>query len=222
MAQVNLRGSFNPPTYLDTRIDVYAYLVVTGSGIILIDTGVGEDNAYIEHTFEPHRSSLKDALARFELSTTDIAIVVNSHLHFDHCGNNRLFPNAEFFMQKEELEIARTSAYTVRDWFDYDDARIIPVSGDLKIAPGISLISSPGHTPGHQSVLIESGNSAVLVAAQASFTADEFRRGGDPAEQAHEGFEQQYRQSIVRLKSVGAEAVYFSHDEQAITRIQTL
>ncbi len=215
LASVNLQGQFNPPTYLDTRIDVYAYLVITGSSdVLLIDTGVGEGNEYIERVFEPHRTPIAEELARFGLETTDVNLLVNSHLHFDHCGNNQLFPSAEIFVQSNELAIARTPRYTVAEWFDYDGARINAVSGDREISAGIRLLSSPGHTPGHQSVLVETVNGNVLVAAQAAYTADEYRRGGDPAEQAHKGLEEQYLRSISRLKSVAAREIYFSHDDR--------
>jgi glyoxylase-like metal-dependent hydrolase (beta-lactamase superfamily II) len=173
---------------------------------------VGEGNAYIERTFEPRRTPLAAELARFGLQTEDVSLLVNSHLHFDHCGNNRLFPHAETFVQANELSVARTSRYTVTEWFDYEGARITPVSEDTEISPGVTLIQSPGHTPGHQSVLVETAGGRTLVAAQAAYTADEYRRGGDPSEQAHEGLNEQYVQSISRLKSLAAQRVYFSHD----------
>ena len=217
LASVNLLGQFNPPTYLDTRIDVYAYLVITGSDVLLIDTGVGEGNAYIERIVEPRRTPIAEELARFGLETADVTLLVNSHLHFDHCGNNQLFSNAEIFVQSSELSIAHTPRYTVTEWFDYGGVRLNPVSGDMDIIAGIRLLSSPGHTPGHQSVLIETDNGNVIVAAQAAFTADEYQRGGDPDEQAHEGLEDLYLQSIARLKSVEAQEVYFSHDVTPVT-----
>ena len=65
MASVNLAGQFNPPTFLDTRIEVYAYLVITETDVLLIDTGVGEGNDYIERTFEPYRRLIGEELARF-------------------------------------------------------------------------------------------------------------------------------------------------------------
>ena len=212
LASVNLPGRFNPPTYLDTRIEVYAYLVITQSEVLLIDTGVGEGNAYIERTFEPRRTPLAAELGRFGLQPADVSLLVNSHLHFDHCGNNRLFPDAEIFVHANELSIASTPRYTVTGWFDYEGARITPVSEDTEISPGVTLIQSPGHTPGHQSILVETAGGRTLIAAQAAYTADEYRRGGDPTEQAHEGLNEQYVQSISRLKSLAAERVYFSHD----------
>jgi len=215
LASVNLPGRFSPPTYLDTRIEVYAYLVITPTDILLIDTGVGEGNEHIERTFEPRRTPLAAELARFGLQTADVSLLVNSHLHFDHCGNNRLFPDAEIFVHANELSIASTPRYTVTGWFDYEGARITPVSEDTEISPGVTLIQSPGHTPGHQSILVETAGGRTLIAAQAAYTADEYRRGGDPTEQAHEGLNEQYVQSISRLKSLAAQRVYFSHDTAA-------
>lgn len=212
LANVNLKGQFNPPTYVDARIDVLAYAVIRDTHVILMDTGVGLGNSYIERTFEPTRKPIVDELKRIGLSPGDVTTVINSHLHFDHCGNNALFPHADVLVQERELIAARTNGYTVRDWFDYPDAKIRSVSGDHQIAAGVTLIATPGHTPGHQSLLLETGQGPVVVAAQAAFSADEYERGGEPAAQAHEGFEQHYTASIARLKSLGARQVYFSHD----------
>jgi N-acyl homoserine lactone hydrolase len=221
MASVKLYAQFNPPTYVDTRIDVYAYLVLgMASDVLLIDTGVGEGNAAIDRRFEPSRTPMDQELARVGLDRSDITLVANSHLHFDHCGNNSHFPHATIFVQGEELATARTLGprYTVPQWFDYDDAVIEPVSGDLQILDGITLIATPGHTPGHQSVLVETGDGSTLIAAQAAFTAAEFGHGGDADAQAYEGLQDEYLRSISRLKSIGADRVYFSHDTRAAQR----
>lgn len=212
LANVTLQGRYNPPSYQQSRIDVFAYLIITESQVMLIDSGVGSNNAYIDHTFEPQKSTVEEQLARFNLHPQDVTMLVNSHLHFDHCGNNVSFANAEIYIQEKELEIARTTKYTPREWFDYPEARITSLSGDIEITPGVRLLSTPGHTPGHQSVLVETDQSRILIAAQAAFTAQEYQRGGDPAEQSHEGFEAQYQASISRLKSLTADEVYFSHD----------
>jgi glyoxylase-like metal-dependent hydrolase (beta-lactamase superfamily II) len=215
MGSVKLAGRYNPPTFADTRIDVYGYLVITdASDVVLIDTGVGEGNAYVEATFAPNRMSIDDELARFGVAVADVGFVVNSHLHFDHCGNNARFAGARTFIQKAELEVARdrSTRHTVNDWFDYPGARITAVEGDSEVVPGVRLLATPGHTPGHQSVLVTDSSGRTLVAAQAAFTADEFRRGGDPREQAHAGLTDRYRESIVRLKALGVSSLRFSHD----------
>jgi len=199
--------------YLSGRIDVHAYLIRTGRQAILVDTGVGEGNVYIDRHFEPEWYSLTDALSRWGLSPADVTAVVNSHLHFDHCGNNPLFRGASVFVQAAELDAARTPRYTVREWFDHAGARLVAVDGDRVIAPGVTLLAAPGHTPGHQSVLVETASrERILIAAQAAWTADEYRQGGDPDNQAHDGLGEVYRQSITRLKALGASRVLFSHD----------
>ena len=202
--------------YLDTRIDVYAYLVITASDVLLIDTGVGKGNEVIEKLFAPTRTPIVDELARVGVKPGDVNLIVNSHLHFDHCGNNQLFPAAEIFVQADELSIARTPRYTVTGWFDYDGARINPVSGEMDIGTGLKLLATPGHTPGHQSVLVETDNGNVLVAAQAAFTVEEYEQGGDAPAQSHDGLEAQYVQTISRLRSVPAAEVYFSHDDRTV------
>jgi len=219
LASVRLPGRYNPPTFSDTRINVYAYLVIAHPAVILIDTGVGSGNRHVDARFEPRRRSLEDELGRFGVVVADVTHVVNSHLHFDHCGNNDLFRRAETFIQEDELAIARDpgAAYTVPAWFDYDGARITPVRGDVEIVPGITLLASPGHTPGHQSVLVGTAAGPTLIAAQAAFTADEYIRGGDGEHQAHEGLADDYVHSIAKLKSVGAERALFSHDSRIAT-----
>jgi N-acyl homoserine lactone hydrolase len=221
MAEVNLQGQFNPPTFLDTRINVYAYLIVTDAAEhVLVDTGVGEGNAYIDEMFAPERSSIEEQLGQFGINPADVNILVNSHLHFDHCGNNHLFPNAENFVQSSELTAARAPYYTVAEWFDYEGARLNAVDGDLEIATGVKLIKSPGHTPGHQSVLVSTSDGNHLIAAQAASTADEYLLGGDASAHAHRGMEKEYLTSISRLRALGAGAVYFSHDDSAAASVE--
>jgi len=66
MASVNLSGKYNPPAYLDTRIDVYDYLIVTKSEVLFVDTGVGEGNKYIERIYGPRRTPIAGQLAPSE------------------------------------------------------------------------------------------------------------------------------------------------------------
>jgi glyoxylase-like metal-dependent hydrolase (beta-lactamase superfamily II) len=67
---------------------------------------------------------------------------------------------------------------------------------------------------GHQSVLVESGTARYLVAAQATFSVDEYEHGGNPEVQAHGGLTTEYLASIARLKALNAQSVCFSHDSQ--------
>jgi N-acyl homoserine lactone hydrolase len=161
--------------------------------------------------FSPERRSLQEELAQLGVGTKDISAVINSHLHFDHCGNNRLFAGIPTYIHRREFQAAQAPGYTVREWFDFEGARIELVDGDQQFAPGVKLIATPGHTPGHQSVAIESQGILMLIAAQAASSADEFRAGGNVAE-AHEGFAETYLSTIAQLKLLGPAEAYFSHD----------
>ena len=195
--------------------EIYGYLVVTPGRVVLVDTGVGDDSPLIERLFRPRRRPIADLLAAHGLRTSDVSTVINSHLHYDHCGNNRLFPNAEIVVQSRELKAARIANYTVTAWFDYEGARLRAVSGDAEILPGVQVVASHGHTPGHQSVLVEADTGTTLVAAQAAFCAAEYEAGGDVS-QAHEGLESAYIETIARLRSLKARQVYFSHDHRTV------
>ena len=212
LAEVNLAGKYNPPTFADVRIPVYGFLILDGANAVLVDTGVGSGHAYIERNFAPEIFPIADALAEVGVTPDDVAFVVNSHLHFDHCGNNRLFKHARFFAQQTELSVARAGQYTIEAWFDFPGAQIVAVDGDAELVEGIQLLATPGHTPGHQSVLVNTEQGQELIVAQAAFSGDEFARGGDPEVQAHEGLAAEYVSSIRRLQALNVGRTYFSHE----------
>ena len=197
------------------QVEVYGYLVLTGNRAVLVDTGVGDDSAVVERLFRPRRRPIAELLGGHGVQAADVSTVINSHLHYDHCGNNRLFPDADIVVQASELAAARQPKYTIAAWFDYAGARLTTVSGDAEILPGIRVIASHGHTPGHQSVLIDDASGPTLIAAQAAFTAAEYAAGGDAA-QAFAGLEAAYTESIARLKKLDARQVCFSHDHRTV------
>ena len=173
--------------------DVFGYLIEDDDACLLIDTGVGSHQA-IDSMYGPVRSCF-DAL-----DTSRVTAVVNSHLHFDHCGNNRAFPGVPIYVQAAELAAAREPGYTVRDWVDFEGANYVVVEGRFAITANVELIPSPGHTPGHQSVAVRTGSGLELIVAQAAYTADVFARG-----------------SPVALHQLAPTKAYFSHDARCWT-----
>jgi N-acyl homoserine lactone hydrolase len=96
-------------------------------------------------------------------------MVVNTHLHFDHCGGNHLFANKPIYVQRRELEDARSQDdYTIREWVEAPGVRYVPVDGELELLPGLRLLPAPGHTPGTQVVVVETGGRPVVVAGDAA------------------------------------------------------
>jgi len=121
----------------------------------------------------PHQEPAS-ALAAIGVKPDSIDIVVLTHLHWDHCQNHHLFPNATFMIQREELRYAiaplpfHASMYEAITigmkplWFDISPIEL--VDGDRQIAEGISVVHTPGHTPGYQTVLVETPQGKIAIA----------------------------------------------------------
>jgi len=194
-----------------------AFLVAAGERRILIDTGYNRDDTPQVSGFgieRPHGDSqlLKNRLAGIGIKPEEIDTVVNTHLHWDHAGGNRMFPNARFYVQKEELRQAYVPddfmiQYYFRDDFDVGvEYRLL--NGDANIADGVRCIFTPGHTQGHQSVIVETDGSDVLLCGDACPVYDGWENGGlagihsDPL---------MFLDSMEMMQSLDAEPV-FCHD----------
>jgi N-acyl homoserine lactone hydrolase len=127
---------------------VYAHTIEHADGLVLVDTGMTGSHPLVEEEWHPRGSP--------ERIPRDVACVINTHLHFDHCGGNPLFPGVPIHVQARELADARTLAdYTVREWVDFAGASYVEHDGEVEVLPGVRLLPTPGHTAGHQSVLVE-------------------------------------------------------------------
>jgi glyoxylase-like metal-dependent hydrolase (beta-lactamase superfamily II) len=164
-------------------------LVEHPSGLILIDTGAGnKENAKfkdiygIENEGADGLTWLEDGLKEIGVAPTDISLVINSHLHFDHAGGNTRirpdgsveisFPNATYIVKRGEFDYAthtneRTAAsYFDRNYVPIESAdKIEFVSREKEIVKGIRVIPTPGHTPFHQSIMIESAGERAFYFA---------------------------------------------------------
>jgi len=138
---------------------------------ILVDTGGGDPSKANPKWLPYWREEdqyLENALRKIGLTCDDIDIVVVTHLHWDHCIGNELFPKAEIIVQEEELESARSpfpvTQYAYRKSI-LEDINYTVISGDREIVKGVSLIFTPGHTYGLQGVLVEAETQRYFIAA---------------------------------------------------------
>jgi N-acyl homoserine lactone hydrolase len=84
-------------------------------------------------------------------STSLASTSSSTHLHFDHCGGNHLFAGRPIYVQRRELDDARSEDdYTIREWVDAPGVRYVPLDGELELLPGLRLVPAPGHTRGMQ------------------------------------------------------------------------
>jgi glyoxylase-like metal-dependent hydrolase (beta-lactamase superfamily II) len=156
-------------------------LIRTGKDNILIDTGIGNkgDEKFNIIFGVAEYQQMNDLLRAAGLKTSEIDIVINTHLHFDHAGGNTIkdsegkymptFPNARYIIQKGEWDDAihineRTRAsYRNEDFLPLKEAGVVEfVEGDTEITAGVKVIRTPGHNRYHQCVLIESENKKAI------------------------------------------------------------
>jgi N-acyl homoserine lactone hydrolase len=189
------------------------------AGAILVDTGVGWPTELVKEWKVVNRHAA-DALAEHDLSPADVRIVINSHLHFDHCGQNAVFKHAPFYIQRSELTRARREAGPTAEWFDFAGARFELLDGDAEIAEGVRVVATPGHTVGHQSVLVETDGGVSVMIGDAAYTSDIYRDADKadlsiwPGQHSNRGA---WTQSLEKLKKMRPHAVHFCHDTRVVT-----
>ncbi|NWF70211.1 MAG: MBL fold metallo-hydrolase [Chloroflexi bacterium] len=173
-------------------------LVQVGGKNIVVDTGLGqrlnERGRKIWH-LDQSGGGLVGGLARLGLSPADIHLVIDTHLHADHCAGNMTydaegklrptFPNAEYVVQQREYADAmrpneRTRATYIADNFHplVESGQMRLLNGDSELATGVWGVVTSGHTPGHMSVRFESGGKHALFTCDLASYAVHFERLG--------------------------------------------
>jgi glyoxylase-like metal-dependent hydrolase (beta-lactamase superfamily II) len=162
-------------------------LVEAPHALVLVDTGVGNKETRkfmeiygIENAGTPTR--LQDALVHAGFHPSDVDLVVNTHLHFDHAGGNTVrdesgeivpaFPGARYLVQRGELGFAQLpservrASYLAHNFRPLEEAGLLDLlEGEALVTEGVRVLPTPGHTPHHQSVLVESQGEAACFLA---------------------------------------------------------
>jgi 4-pyridoxolactonase len=208
------------------RFPVYSVLVEHDEGLFLFDSGY--DLAHVEAVLpfelpeQAPEQTLPAQLAACGFQPGDVGTLVMSHLHFDHVGGNRHLPGARVLIHAREIAQARRPepfehfGYSDTSW-DHDEARLVPVSGDIELAPGLDLLETPGHTVGHYSLLVTSSQGArpLLFPFDVVYTQAAYDKGmqagfhNDPTAGVR---------SIRRIRALAEERgadIFFSHDMDA-------
>jgi glyoxylase-like metal-dependent hydrolase (beta-lactamase superfamily II) len=195
---------------------VIAHAVTHRDGVFLFDTGIGAGNTEVEELFSPERYPLEDALAARGIDLADVTAAANCHLHIDHSGQNGLLPGRPIFVQRREWAMVREPDYTIPEWVDVPGLRYEVLDGEAEVAPGLRLIPTPGHAPGHQSLVVESSAERTVIAGQAVLTVAEWEGSTEPVDSGlpAEGEEDRdaYVASVGRLRALDPAMVHFVHD----------
>jgi N-acyl homoserine lactone hydrolase len=157
------------------QIPVTCYLIRTPDTTILFDTGLSPRAIPgLRRTDPLARFTEEDLLVHrldsLGLEPASVDLVVLSHLHYDHAGGAALFQDSELIVQQDEYSYAHYPAsffasFYYRKNFDLPGYRWRLLDGDAELVPGITALRSDGHTPGHQSLLVELPQTGPVILA---------------------------------------------------------
>ncbi len=229
------------------RIDcpVFSALILTDDGNIVVDTGLdplfstdpmahlgkfdflGFGHRGTFKTIVEKQDDIRERLKGHNLTTQKIRYLINTHLHFDHVGGNRFFTDSTIIVHKEEYRFAMfpdeyySLAY-VREPWDVPSLKYELIEGDKVIVPGVTVIHTPGHTPGHLAVFVDCPKDGTIILAGDTLHQLEnyTRRVPLGADNSMNGL--QVLQSIDRLRALVDRSkgmVIPSHDEKFFTQM---
>lgn len=174
-------------------IPIWFLAATDGKTRVLVDTGI-KDLAWVKAGPEPGCHQTADQVTPLAVEKAmgwkpeEVDVVINTHLHYDHCGGNFYFPNAEFYVQRKEWLAAHSPIESEkvfyndvlfgRDAINYFQWHFL--EGEADILPGIKVIPTPGHTRGHQSVLINTEMGVLCVAGDIVNTTENINGNMEP------------------------------------------
>jgi N-acyl homoserine lactone hydrolase len=207
------------------RVPVPALLIQVDGQSLLIDTGMpdfcvdtpralaeeGEADPPEMMPIIGEHETVVGQLAALGLTPADLRYVVNTHAHIDHCGGNPHFTSCPILIHERELATERASA-SPKPYFDGPGVQFQPIAGDYELAPGVQLLETPGHMPGHLSLLVRLPQTGpFLFTVDAVYTEALWNSNRLGANRN----EQEARQSMDRLRQIARETgarVIFGHD----------
>ena len=192
---------------------VHGYVILHEQlGVVLVDTGCGGPDEVLRY-FKVVNRTVADALGDHGLAPVDVTMVINTHLHFDHCGQNPAFAHAPLMVQRSEHERILRERDEVTDWIEASGMRFELLDGSTELATDLRIVASAGHTSGHQSVVATTAAGTELFIGDAAYTravwaSDGLRRL--PEGQAADI--DAWRGTLANLKALAPARVHFCHD----------
>ncbi len=148
-------------------IPIYVFYIKGGDKNILVDTGLEQFMVpdHVGETYGFEVLEFEDALSKADLVPEDIDVIIHTHLHNDHCENDYKCVNAEVFVQKKEMDFFNNPHPADHRYYPdiLEGVNVTQVEGDTNIMDGIDVIFTPGHSPGGQSVSINTSAGRVVI-----------------------------------------------------------
>jgi glyoxylase-like metal-dependent hydrolase (beta-lactamase superfamily II) len=204
------------PRFPNDRIIVRAFLIDHPHGLFLMDTGFSPDDRRALGTFAPvHIRPIRPVLTEHGVPADGVRLIANCHFHSDHSGGNHEFPGVPIFVQRSEVAHLRaTPGYThAPSVADFPGATLEEIDGDAEPLPGIRIIPTPGNSPGHQSLVVETKAGRVILGGQAVNFSSDYARQRYSLELALRGEPHgAYPDWVGRFHELDPWRVYFAHD----------
>lgn len=174
------------------KVPIWCAGATDGEHKILIDTGIRDLETYKKSEPGVSQTPEQDTAAAVKRimgwNPGDVDIVINTHLHCDHSGGNFKFKNSRFYIQKKEWEAAFAPYVPEAPFYDtlcFDKNAVnyfqwIFLDGDAEILPGLRVITTPGHSRGHQSVLFDTKDGVVCVSGDICNVAENINENLEP------------------------------------------
>ena len=173
---VTLAKGYNPNKWISAPS--ISWLIETEDKKILVDTGMCNttraNNHHYPGSIQKGDERIDLALRKLGIQPEQITHVIFTHLHWDHCQNHNLFKNAKFYVQEKELEFAMNPSPNYYRSYEQNNPIINPTflntkfeltNGDQEIIEGISVLFTPGHSPGHQAIIVKMRDERKIVIA---------------------------------------------------------
>lgn len=148
------------------------WYLAAGEHRVLFDTGFGDPAALSQPLFQTRRErTLEEVLQREACPSEEISDVILSHLHWDHCADLSAFSSANLFVQHSEWDFALTAPSICAGAFDSPSIGRVPnwleshftlLTNDVELYPGLRIVQTPGHTPGHQSLIVRASDGRTI------------------------------------------------------------
>ncbi len=160
------------------RVRLGCFVVVDGERVVMVDSGMG--SATLPAEADAVSGRLPQALERLGIPPTAVEAVIHTHLHVDHCGGDRaadgraFFPEARLVAHQADMDHFSADEswlgeHVRREFLPFvAEGRVDIRTGGGKVVPGITVEETPGHTPGHMSVVVASGDDEVLIGGDVS------------------------------------------------------
>ena len=169
---------------------VFGWAIDGPDGTILVDTGMIDSTPSLDEQWAPVLRPWPELGA--------VHAVINTHLHFDHCGGNRRLAGTPTYVQRTELAAAREP--DLEEWVHFEGESYVEVDGDAQLFDGVSVLFTPGHSPGHQAVVVETDGGLVVLGGDVTYSMRELIDGASP--------------SIRRIHDLKPVRVYLAHHER--------